>query len=462
MKKLLYRFAAIAIIAALGSCNFIDPELNIDPNLPQDATVELLLPSAQAMYGYVLGGDYGRYTTIWSQHHGGATRQHAGYDTYGLKEADVNNAWNNLYASVLKDLDLVVAKASESKSPYYSGIAKIMTAMTLATLVDVNDDIPYSAAVAADDNNEGLKPTYDDAADVYAAIQGLLDEAINDLNSSESTLSPASKGGDLVFDGDLGKWIAAANTLKARYYIRLSEVDNDAYSKALAAIDAGAIADNGGNAAVPFGLGSNSANPWYQFEDQRGDVVMGAFFIDLMNSINDPRRAVFAAVNDGGIYQGMIAGMQDGTPAISRFGTAYASINSPVPLVNYAEAKFLEAEAALGTDPARAAEAHNEAIAASLASFGLDDPAFLAAEASEDQNSITLEKILTHKYIALYTMQEPYNDFRRKGIPALQPAIGQTKIAVRYPYPSGERLYNGDNYPGQPNLFTGNVFWDVD
>ncbi|MBR9922800.1 MAG: SusD/RagB family nutrient-binding outer membrane lipoprotein [Bacteroidetes bacterium] len=460
MKKLLYRFAAVALIATLGSCNFIDPELNIDPNNPEDATLELLLPSATAMYGYVLGGDYGRYTSIWSQHHGGAERQHTAYDVYQLQEADVNNAWNNLYAVTLKDLSLVTSKASEEKSPHYGGIAKIMTAMTLATLVDVNGDVPYSAALNSDDNNDGLKASYDDASGLYGTIQTLLDEGIADCSAATSTLSPASNGGDLVFGGDMAKWVAAANTLKARYYIRLSEIDGDAYSNALDAIDAGAIAANDGDAVVPFGLSQTAANPWYQFETQRGDVVMGGFFIDLMNAINDPRRAVFATTNEDGNFMGMAAGVPDNGPTMSRFGTAYGSVNSPVPLVTYAEAKFLEAEAALGTDPARAAAAHNEAIAASLASFGLDDAAYLADQASEDENSITLEKILTHKYIALYTMQEPYNDWRRKGIPDLQPAAGQNNIAVRYPYPSGERLYNADNYPGAPNLFNDNVFWD--
>jgi hypothetical protein len=60
-------------------------------------------------------------------------------------------------------------------------------------------------------------------------------------------------------------------------------------------------------------------------------------------------------------------------------------------------------------------------------------------------------------------MQEPYNDWRRKGIPDLQPAAGTTQIAVRYPYPINERLYNNDAWTaagGNVNLFTDNIFWD--
>jgi hypothetical protein len=458
MKKLLYKLFAIALIGLVGSCNFIDPELNVDPNSPLDVQMSNILPAPQTMYAYVLGGDFGRYTTIWSQHHAGVERQHAAYDVYVLLENDVNNAWNNMYAVVMQDLSIIKAKADGTGSPHYAGVAKVMEAMALATMVDLFGDVPYSEALQGEAEEPNLKPAYDGQADLYGTIQDLLDEAIADLSNEGSTFSPGAD--DLIFGGDLSAWIAAANSLKARYYVRLSEVSGTAYADALDALDAGAIADNAGDAQFNFGSAFVEQNPWYQFEDQRGDVNMGGFFIDLMNSIDDPRRTVFATTNADGDYVGAAAGVPDNGPGISRFGSAYGSANSPVPFVSYVETKFLEAEAALDTDPDRAATAHNEAITASLAKFGVSDAAYLAAQANEDGSTITLEKILTHKYIALYTMQEPYNDWRRKGIPDLQPAAGETQIAVRYPYPINERLYNGENWPGNVNLFTDNIFWD--
>lgn len=455
MKNTIKVFALSVALVFANSCNFIDPDLNIDPNNPSDVPMSLLLPEAQVGFGYVLGGDFGRYSSIWTQHHSGCCRQHAAYEVYVLKEGDVNNAWNSLYATVLKDLDIILDKAAETNSPHYAGAAKVMMANVLGTLVDVFDAVPFSQALAGADD---LSPAYDSGQDAYNTIQRLLSEAVSDLSATSSTFKLGAS--DLMFGGDLAKWKAYANTLSARYYLHLSEVNGSAYNDVLTALGRGAIASNGGNANVPYGDAANENNPWYQFESQRGDVVMGEFFINLMKGLNDPRIAVFASLNGNGDYGGSPAGgYQDDPATISRFGSYFASTSSPIPLATFAEAKFIEAEAALASDPVRAAQAFNDAVAASLEQVGVSDPAYLTANASETAGTITLDKILTQKYIALYTTQEPFNDWRRKGIPNLQPAEGTTEIARRYPYPQAERLFNQDNYVPNVTVFD-RVFWD--
>lgn len=457
--KNIFRIMAVSLALTVGSCNFIDPELNVDPNNPLDVSLDLLLPQAQVTMGYVLGGDLGRYASVWSQHHAGVNRQHQAYDIYILTETDVNNAWAGIYESALQDLKVIIDKASDTEqpAPYFRGVARILTAVMIGSTVDLFNDVPFSDALKG---AEQLKPAYDSGAGIYDQIQSLLRDAVVDLQQPTSTFSPDASS-DLIFGGDNASWIAMARTLQARYHLHLSEIDASAYANALGDIDAGAIADNSGNALVPFGTAVTEQNPWFQFADQRtGDVVMGKFFIDLMLGINDPRLPLFASKNPLDGYSGAAAGVAaDGVNA-SSFGAALVSDNSPVPLATYAEAKFIEAEAALPTDPGRAADAYNAAIAASLGQFGLDDAAFLAQEAA-DAGTITLERILTHKYIALYTSLEPYTDFRRKGFPALQPAAGTDAIATRFPYPQDERLYNGDNFqPYQSVTVFDKVFWD--
>ncbi|MDX1907222.1 MAG: SusD/RagB family nutrient-binding outer membrane lipoprotein [Bacteroidia bacterium] len=456
MKSFVLKTIAVTLAGMLifmASCNFIDPDLNVDPNNPAEVEVNLLLPNTQVALSYILGGDFGRYVSIWTQHHDGIDRQHLAYSVYQIKETEVDNAWNSLYATVLSDLKIIREKAAESGSPYYAGISKTMTALTLGTLVDLFNDIPYSQALQGADD---LTPAYDNAADVYAEIQSLLDGAITDFGSATSTLKPGAD--DLVFGGNISKWKETAQALKARYYLHLSEHDSNAYGQALAAVT-GAISSNSNNAQVKYAEATTSNNPWYQFESQRGDVVMGQFFIDLMKSINDPRIAVYATTNSGGNYKGSPAGAPITPDSASRMGTLLASTSSAVPLITYAEVKFIEAEAALAAgDRARAATAHNAAIEASLAYCGVSDAAFVTAQ-TETEATISLEKILTHKYIALYTTQEPFVDWRRKGIPALQPASGESRIATRFPYPQSERLYNAENYKTGVTVFD-KVFWD--
>lgn len=443
----------LALIA--GSCDFIDPELNIDPNNPEDVSINLLLPQAQATWAYVQGGDMGRYVSCWTQHHSGQERQHQAIEVYNMFESDPNNAWAGIYAGSLKDLGLVLEKAEETSSPHYAGIAKVMTALIIGNVVDYFNDVPFNDALKGADQ---LKPAYNTGAEIYSSIQNLLTEAITDLQSTSSTFKPDAKS-DLVFGGDLAKWIAFARTLKARYILHLSEIDSGAYGKALSELEAGAISSNAGNAYFKFGAAETEANPWYQFESQRGDVVMGKFFIDLLKSINDPRLPLFAKKNSAGEYVGAGAGVFGDISVNSRFGAFFSSAASPVPFGTYAETKFIEAEAAFPTNKARAAEAFNAAVAASLGEFGVSDPDYLADQASENASTITLEKIMTHKYIAMYTTLEPFTDWRRTGFPALQPAQGNSQIARRYPYPQDERVYNSANYIPNVTVFD-RVFWD--
>ena len=447
MKNILKVFAVTLALVA-GSCNFIDPELNVDPNNPLDVPLNLLLPQAQVSIAYVMGGDLGRTVSMWTQHHAGVDRQSTGFDVYQFREGDVNNAWGNIYAGALTDLQIIVQKAEETESPHYRGMARVLTAFIMAHVVDLWNDVPFSDALKG---SEQLKPAFDSAESIYDQVRALLRDAKLDLAATSSVLSPGSD--DLIYGGNRTNWIALANTLLARSYMRVGD-----FSSALNAIGDGAIASNAGNAFVVFGTGTTEQNPWFQFDDQRGDIRMGKFFIDLMKSIDDPRLPFFADTTATGQYVGSGAGEFNTTA--SPWGSYYCGPASPIAFATYAEVKFMEAEAILGTDAQAAADAYNEAIAASLEQVGIDDPDYLAQEAAT-AGDITLARIMTHKYIACYTMLEPFADWRRTGLPDLQPAAGTTQIARRYPYPGDERLYNGDNFaPYAGTTVFDRVFWD--
>ena len=62
----------------------------------------------------------------------------------------------------------------------------------------------------------------------------------------------------------------------------------------------------------------------------------------------------------------------------------------------------------------------------------------------ETAATITLEKIMTQKYIAMFTQPEVYSDWRRTNIPMLTPNAGASiaEIPRRLPTAQNERLYN--------------------
>ena len=89
--------------------------------------------------------------------------------------------------------------------------------MNIGIATDTWDDIPLSEASMGDDN---LFPSFDTQQEAYDQLFALLDGAISALQSTDdSGISLGSE--DLIYNGDLDKWLRAAYTLKARYQLHL-------------------------------------------------------------------------------------------------------------------------------------------------------------------------------------------------------------------------------------------------
>lgn len=452
MKKIFIAFAVAAV--GLTSCNkWINEDINVDPNNPADASMDLMLPAVEAGWAYLLGGDLGRYNSVFTQHHAGVDRQHLGFDVYVFTESDVNNSYEAAYQSVIGDLMVIEKKAAETGSPHYEGAAKVMMAQVMMQMTDLYGDLPYSEA---GQGLEYIHPKFDTQESIYNAIFTMCSEAADDLAASESVFTLG--GSDMIYGGDLAAWTSLAHATAARAHLHLSKRDASHYAQALAEVDA---AGDLPTAQVFFYASSTNANPLYQFMDQRGDIRMGANLMTIMSGSNDPRIGAFASATEDGTFYGSPAGEPNN--AASTPGPFYSSIDSKVVIMSNYELKFIEAEAALGTgDVARAANAHNSAVLASLADVGVSDPAFEAAHAAFDGTTITLNEVMTQKYVAMYTQPESWTDWRRTGLPALTSAVGATtsEMPRRWPYPQNERLYN-PNYPGAVAI-TDRVWWDVE
>ena len=451
------KFIGVFLLVSLmtTSCKkWIDPEINVSPNNPSDVSVNFLLPSAEAALAYSVGGDLSYAAMIWMQQYAGGGNQPWAYDRYNFTQSDIDNAWKwAMYAAPMMDLHQIINKASSEGSPYYTGIAKILMAYSIGTMTDLFGAIPYSEAFLGKNDAH-----FDSQQSIYAAIDGLLTDAISDLGASSSLRTPGSD--DLIFQGDLGKWTATAWAFKARYAMHRSKIlgTTTAYANALTALS-NAISSNGGDCEFYFGTAANENNPVYQFIQQRPyDIVMGKFFVDTLTISNDPRLPFFCDTTGGGAV-GSAPGQAD--PSATLQGPYYGSATSPVVFISYVEMKFIEAEAKFPTDKAGSATAFNDAVKASILKVtGASAPAWEALHASETAASITLEKIMVKKYIALFLQLEVYNDWRRTGFPQLTPATNGviTTIPRRYPYPTSERLYN----PNTPSAsITDRVWWDI-
>lgn len=447
MKRLLFLLA----VTVLSCCQFIDPGLSSDLNRPARVSLSQILPSVQATFAYVQGGLLSRYTSTWMQQATFFERESAVIDRYIVPGADMDILWAAYYANILLDLRTIRAQAEEgpdAPSPHYAGISKILEVMVVSQLSDLWSEIPYTEALKGTEN---LAPAYDGGLDIYEALQVLLEQAIEDLSAPVSNYRLGAD--DLIYGGDTGAWQNLAIMLKARLYLHLSQ-----YDKVLAALDAGGLPSNAQNAMVFFGEAENEQNPWYQYNFQRGDIGLCSVFTDLLVSRDDPRLPVLATTDAEGNYSGNPPGKGNNS-FVSKVGSFYASASSPAPLALFPEQLFMEAEAALETDPERAAQAFNKGVAASLEMFGVTSPDYLAIYGNETAASITLEKIMTQKYIALFTMPEVFTDWRRTAYPELAPVEGYDQMPRRFPYPPMEKVYNAVHYPGDVTVFD-RVFWD--
>ncbi len=447
IKRIYLSFMVLAAVTlSFNSCNWIDPELNNDPDAVKEVPLKLLLPSVELGMSYILGGqDVAGYTSMWIQHSVGVARQSQIINNYNITEADINNLWGSLYDGFMMDCNILINNAGDD-APHYKGIGQVLMAILLGNTTDLFGDIPYSEAFAGAEGN--LTPVYDSQESIYQAIQSLLDAAITNLSSTNNVI-PVE--GDYFYGGNPDKWIKAAYTLKARYALHLSEV-NEATAisqvKNIVDNDLGMI-NNGDDLAFYFGENTTENNPVYQFSDQRGDIRNNPVLFGTMAADNDPRVYVYEA-NPEDVYYG---------------GLVYGQRASRVEIITAAELHFMAAEVYKreGNDPKATAHliaavtVNTDKYRGYSDDYDAEIDTWLADKVTQWQTTPpTMEEIMTQKWIALYLQPEAWVDYRRTGFPVLTPVTG-SNIPSRYLYPTDERLYN----PNTPQTTIWQpVWWD--
>jgi hypothetical protein len=444
----------LSVLVFTISCEkWNDSDINIDPDKPADVSMSLILPGIQQSMGYnLVGNNSVRTNNIWLQIFEGTDRQSFTEGRYQLVSSDVNNLWTNIYTEIMMNSTIIIDKADDEgvESPNFAGVAQVLLATSLGISTDLWGDMPFTEAFKGGENI--LSPVYDGQQSLYGSINTLLDQAIGNLNNTNNAIAVS---GDVIYGGDIDKWKKAANSIKARHAIQLTKVNgNAAYSAALAAL-ANGFTSNDDDMLVPFE--DANRNPIYQFMEQRTDIRMGANLIDLLLATDDPRLPFYADEDADGNYSGSALRAQNGDASWP--GPNLAAFDASTKLMTYSELKFIEAEARLGLGQAGAQEAYEAAVAASvLRVTGEDNTAWLDANINGDP--VTLEKIMTQKYIDGAGTNQPYSDYRRTGLPSvtLAPDAVISEIPRRFPYPQGELDYNSQNVPAVTLLTK--VWWD--
>lgn len=386
---------------------------------------------------------------------------------YDYTPGDSNAVWGHLYNGIL-----VQNKEIRRLSPdigRLQGIIDVNEALAVGTAASLFGDIPYSTAVPDGAGLGSPDPTFDTQADVYAAIQALLDGAIPKLQDGSTTSNTNSQ--DNYFGGDEDKWIAAVYTLKARYYLQTKQ-----YSQALANVLNGISNGSGTMAYNPEGEVNGDSNILFNFvnSSRAGDMTgEGTFYRDLIdpgnvNSRNNAKtdetaRRNYSFIDGDGEQAG---GIDDAA--------------TPMKLVSYEENLLIWAECLLrvNNDAQGAIDKLNElrAYLRSGNAFNIlnGDPllyddyvlADFQAGGMENMDNITTERailreIIEERYVTGFSTYMPWNDARRL-------RASDSDLIVPFPLNNGtttvnpqrflyaqDEINNNQNTPNPiPDLFT--------
>ncbi|WP_276502926.1 SusD/RagB family nutrient-binding outer membrane lipoprotein [Terrimonas pollutisoli] len=456
MKKI---FIIVAACGLLLSCNKFK-DINVSPTqLTSASTKGLLTNSLQQIPILTMGNDAaGRLGALYVQH-----LSEGPYPASSLY-SDRNLNFAAWYTGPLYNLQTIINYNNDDKAEAANNgskdnqiaVARILKAYYYLLMTDKWGDIPYSEALQG---NQAFSPKYDKQQDIYTALFKELTEAVAQIKENEAAVV-----GDILLNGDMAAWKRFANTQRMIMALRLSEVDpTKGKAEYAAAIAAGVISSNAQNISYKF-LSSdpNNYNPWYNnyTVSLRNDYAISKTLTDYMSPKNDPRLPVY-----GEVLAGSVVGLQYGRnqavniPAVySRIGNYFRGAGSSMPIFNYAQVLFGQAEAAkIGYTAGGDVEAelkYLEAIKASWEQHGVFDAAKYATYVALPEVAYTpadgLKKIITEKWVHGYLNSwEVWSDWRRTGFPVLTPAVDATDargIPLRIGYPANESALNGDHY----------------
>src|SRR5690606_20540588 len=235
-------------------------------------------------------------------------------------------------------------------------------------------------------------------------------EKANTLYNHSQTMA---YGTDILFANSTVKWQKFTNSLRLRLLLRVSDVRPTAYDEMAAMLSDPTtypVIAQPSEAAVLQVTGiTPNISPWSRALDFSNQHAVGEFFIETLNALNDPRRPIYvtqAAQNGATIgYKGIPSGYDESSFNYSPSYMNNAQVVAPmiIPILTLAEVEFIQAELALKGHITSDAETHyRNGVSAAVELWTkapLVDSYFDAPLAKYNG---TLERIILHKYLALY------------------------------------------------------------
>lgn len=484
-KSIIFSLFLFIFWLAAGCDNFLD--VNDDPNAATEPPGDLLFVEAAVTLQSNRNIELGPYTTFFSQiwASNGTAGVFVEPDRYIVASGDLTltNSWGAFYTNGLNNLELFINDA-QSKEPVRNNAiaqARLMQAYIFYTLTAIWGDVPFSESLNAEIQN----PVFDTQEDVLRGIAARIDEAL-DLIDFESTTPPITDG-DLFYDGDMQQWLQFGNSLKLRILLMLYNQDLSVASEIQTLINnTNLVRSNADNFEFPYTSTNGNENQMYQlhadFASGQPAFIYGSqTLIDLMNSVDDPRRGTYfdeaPELDEEGTQigtQGFI-GRENGASFASEYSLVGANIIRPAfpgRILTASETLLHEAEfLANEGQTAVARDKLQTGIEASINYFdglpgaisGADRNAYVASILADFDNGSVADQVRIireqHFIDVFEKTPENWTFWRRTKTPELTVPVNAQlgSIIRRLPYPSTE-VSSNPNIP-DPAPARGEPMW---
>lgn len=206
---------------------------------------------------------------------------------YGGRHTVDNNEmgriWTSFYPKAIKNLtDAIHRSAEDGNRKNINAILRIYRVYMMSVITDIYGDAPYSEA-GQGYLKEIYNPKYDTQEDIYNDFFTELKDAASALDAANDRIT-----GDVIYNGDVAKWIKLANSLRLRYAMRISDVAPEKARKEFedALASEGGVLTSGSDDAlikymdISFSFGQDS------YTDYRGNALSQLLFGN--DPANDP------------------------------------------------------------------------------------------------------------------------------------------------------------------------------
>ena len=426
------------------------------------------------------------FADLWCQYYATSTPNFQS-DRYHTNMGWIGSHWNPIYTQVVPQLKTIM-DSYDAATPEHA-VSSIWWVFSFSRVTDYYGPIPYfDAGIPA----SSVK--YDAQDAIYDDFFKRLDAAVAVLKT-KSGATPFGAS-DIMFKGDLAKWIKFANTLRLRLALRISKVDPArAKTEAEAAVNSGVMLSASDDAMmVRTGITSGDGNGisriagWQEFR-------MSATMESILKGYNDPRMTVFfQPAFATKTYEGMRNGLNPDQLVVQANTNDYNSnvgsrwirntgsgsgwenlLAVPADIMHAAEAYFLRAEGALNgwNMGGTAQDLYEKGIRESMATWGFTGAAvdnYIQGTTppiapGDSQNSPPVsdipvkwaateaqqrEQIGTQKWLAVFPDGcEGWAEFRRTRFPKLYHVINSVNNDVpasqfirRFPFTDAEKAAN--------------------